>query len=83
MGKQTGITRYTCDRCGTIDHLPDNASVAAEWKEIAHIMEDGARNDRILCKTCHADWRKLAKAQDADFNQFMSGKDKNKEGQGQ
>lgn len=83
MGKQTGITRYTCDRCGTTDYLLDSTSAASDWGEVQYILSGGVPTGRLLCKDCHAEWGKYAKTQDAGFNQFMSGKDKNKEGQGQ
>ena len=79
MAKQKGITRFTCDRCNTVEYLPEGDPHIDEWREVQHITADGTQNTRLLCKSCHPTWHAFAIQQDNEFNQFMLQKDRDKE----
>lgn len=72
MPKQTGITRYECDRCGRAEHLAQGAPEAGDWREVRRVTADGVDNARLLCKECADEYRKLAVEQDAAFNAFVA-----------
>lgn len=71
MPKQTGITRYECDRCGRVAHLAEGAPEAGDWREVRRVTADGVDNSRLFCKECAAEYRKAAAEQDAAFNAFI------------
>lgn len=72
MPKKTGITDYTCDRCGKQQYIADGEPAASEWREISRITADGVDSKRLLCKDCTSQYRKLATEQDTAFNAFMA-----------
>lgn len=72
MPRQTGITRYECDRCGKVQHLSSGAPEVGDWRDVRRVTADGIDNARLLCRECAARYRELATEQDGAFNAFMS-----------
>lgn len=71
MPKKTNITNYICDRCGKSAYLVSDDPAVSDWRDVERVTSDGVTTSRLLCKDCHAEYRKLTATQDAAFNSFM------------
>lgn len=74
MAKETGISLYKCDRCGTSEYIKDGDPKAEAWKSVERVTADGSRIQRFFCATCAAEYKVLAERQDGAFNEFMAAK---------
>lgn len=71
MAKTDGFSKYSCDRCATEKFAQPDSSEALMYSTIERITADGVGVTRLLCTSCAAKYRELARKHDAEFLQFM------------
>ena len=72
MAKETGISLYKCDRCGTSEYTKDGDPKADAWKYASRVTADTSQIQRFFCAACAAEYKLLVERQDAAFNEFMA-----------
>lgn len=71
MARQDGYSSYSCDRCKAQKYALPNSSEALMYSQVERITADGVSVSRLLCTSCAAKYRELARKHDGEFLAFM------------
>lgn len=63
---------YECDRCGAKEFLTPDAPARADWMDVRRVTADGQSKTVLMCPSCYAHYKDLAKQDEANFNKFMA-----------
>lgn len=74
MGLETGLTRYTCDRCGTKQIITEKQAKEEKWAFVTFKRANQSDDTRLLCGYCLTDWNGYMPKADTIFDNFMDKK---------
>lgn len=75
MGLEDNYRKWTCDKCGTVEHILKNAPQEATWEKANRVDANGITTTRYYCPNCRPSYQALAQKEDEAFNKWLAGKD--------
>lgn len=70
---RTNFTRYTCDRCGTVEDVEQYREPSQKWTDRKHIpAPDNVIFNYLFCEVCDASYIENADTINAPFDEWMN-----------
>lgn len=81
MGRQTGYSKLTCDRCGRTAFLQSVNAGAQSWYDVNHLTSTSAASAQppstyTLCGDCYKAFQSFAATADAEFEKWVKDADR-------